>query len=186
MTAVGVFIRNIQQRPEALRAGSKQVHFKVDLTLNHLFPVFCCIFAASLSWIKNICASLPHYVSCFWFPFSSWTMQLMPSDLKQEAYTGRNFWLIEIMNSSVCQRLSHGVKGQHFPENRQELSYPLKSARCGSAAMRVCSLWSWRSRRYSMAWLEPNRVRRPMRGRCSGCGYRCAMLASRQHSMLER
>lgn len=28
---------------------------------------------------------------------------LMPSDLKQEANTGRNFWLIEIMNSSVCQ-----------------------------------------------------------------------------------
>lgn len=89
----------------------------------------------------------------------------MLSELKQEVHTGRNFWLIEIMNSSVFHRLSQRVKGQCFSKNRQELSYLLK----------ICLLWlccvcefalfeAWRSRRYSMAWLEPNRVRRPMRG----------------------
>lgn len=39
-----------------------------------------------------------------------------------------------------------------------------------------------------IAWRDSSRtgVEETYEGRCSGCGYRCAMLASRQRSMLER
>lgn len=124
----------------------------------------------------------------FDFPESSGDEQLMQSDLKQEGARGKESlidWNNEQFSLSAFEPM--GQRAMLPQEQTEVVLSAKKSASCGSVACAGFALFeAWRSRRYSMAWLEPNGVEETYEGRCSGCGYRCAMLASRQRSMLER
>ena len=113
-----------------------------------------------LARIKSSCVFLPHCLECFWFEWRK-----AGGDWNNE-----QFGLSTLPQEQTVVVLS-----------------AKKSASCGCVACAGFALFeARRSRRYSMAWLEPNGVEETYEGRCSGCGYRCAMLASRQRSMLER
>lgn len=103
MTTVGVFIRTIQQH---LRGPWNCV--KCWFKIISFVLLLLCMAYLLLRLLRSKCLCASSTLCCMFLIFLQFrTMQrqeaIMVSDLKQEAHTGRNFWLIEIMNNSVCQ-----------------------------------------------------------------------------------